>query len=185
MSPIPTPQKCFTTVFNGRVAVLKNEVGIGEPMVLQPGGPPPNIVEFTAIWDTGATNCVISSSVVARLNLQPTGIVMTQTPAGPFRANTYFVNIYLPNRVYVPGIRVTEGNLGPDTDVLIGMEVINKGDFAVTNFQNQTVMSFRIPSSHRIDFVAEVKTAAQKEAARRDPDDQRKERNRRKRFRRG
>ena len=40
---------------------------------------------------------------------------------------------------------------GP-ADVLIGMDIIGSGDFAVTNSENKTVMTYRIPSVSRIDF---------------------------------
>jgi hypothetical protein len=38
-------------------------------------------------------------------------------------------------------------------DMLIGMDVINLGDFAVTNYNGRTMFSFRMPSADRIDFV--------------------------------
>jgi len=50
-------------------------------------------------------------------------------------------------------LRVTEGSIFGDSDVLIGMDIISLGDFAVTNFQEKTVFTFRIPSVERIDFV--------------------------------
>jgi hypothetical protein len=49
----------------------------------------------------------------------------------------------------------TDGSIG----VLIGMNIINKGDFAITNFQGKTTMSFRIPSKQKIDFVEGLKTS--------------------------
>ena len=39
------------------------------------------------------------------------------------------------------------------TDVLIGMDVINNGDFAVSNHGGVTKFSFRLPSQGHIDFV--------------------------------
>ena len=41
--------------------------------------------------------------------------------------------------------------------VLIGMDVIGMGDFAVSNFGDKTVFSFRIPSDKRTDYVAELR----------------------------
>jgi uncharacterized protein YecA (UPF0149 family) len=37
--------------------------------------------------------------------------------------------------------------------LLIGMDLISLGDFAVTNFAGKTVFSFRVPSVQMIDFV--------------------------------
>ena len=40
-------------------------------------------------------------------------------------------------------------------DVLIGMDIITQGDFAVTNRCGRTKFSFRFPSQADIDFVSE------------------------------
>jgi len=44
-------------------------------------------------------------------------------------------------------------------DVLIGMDILGLGDFAVTHQDGKTVFSFCVPSRKHIDFVAEIKTA--------------------------
>jgi len=49
----------------------------------------------------------------------------------------------------------TEGTLGDDIGILIGMDVISCGDFAVTNRDNRTVFTFRMPSIARYDYVKE------------------------------
>ena len=38
----------------------------------------------------------------------------------------------------------------------IGMDIINAGDFVITNVEGKTCMSFQIPSVRRIDFVKEI-----------------------------
>ena len=40
-------------------------------------------------------------------------------------------------------------------DVVIGMDVIGKGDLAVTNLNDRTTFTFRIPSEEVIDFSKE------------------------------
>lgn len=62
-----------------------------------------------------------------------------------------FVN-GLPNGVETAAVRVTQGVL-KSCDVLIGMDIINKGDFAVTNRGGVTMLSFQMPSLNHIDFV--------------------------------
>jgi uncharacterized protein YchJ len=51
---------------------------------------------------------------------------------------------------------VTEGTISGG-DVLIGMDIITRGDFAVTNSDGRTTFSYRWPSTKRIDFVKEIK----------------------------
>jgi uncharacterized protein YchJ len=62
------------------------------------------------------------------------------------------INIILRNNVGIPYLRVTEGIIHGSYDVLIGMDIINKGDFAVTNKDGKTAFSFRTPSVECIDF---------------------------------
>jgi hypothetical protein len=61
------------------------------------------------------------------------------------------VNLYLPNQVRVLKVLVAEGIPG-GADMLIGMDIIGLGDFAVSNYNNKTVFSFRMPSMDTIDF---------------------------------
>ena len=71
------------------------------------------------------------------------------------QANTYLINLFLPNNVALIGIRVAESSVS-GCDVLIGMDVISSGDLAVTNHNGKTTFSFRIPPCEEIDFVAEI-----------------------------
>jgi hypothetical protein len=56
-------------------------------------------------------------------------------------------------------LKVSEGQLGGAIDVLIGMDIIGRGDFSVTCVGGKTCMSFRFPSKATIDYVAEGKAA--------------------------
>ena len=42
---------------------------------------------------------------------------------------------------------------GEQDDVLIGMDIINLGDFAVSNVEGSTCFTFRMPSLEEFDFV--------------------------------
>jgi hypothetical protein len=50
--------------------------------------------------------------------------------------------------------KATESEL-TGMDVLIGMDIISSGDFAVTASQGKTKFSFQYPSTHDIDFAKE------------------------------
>lgn len=67
----------------------------------------------------------------------------------------YLVNIGLPNQVVLPATRVTEGEIG-GADLLIGMDIIGEGDFAVTSKGGETWMTYSLPSSRTLDFVQRV-----------------------------
>jgi hypothetical protein len=116
---------------------------------------PQNLIikKYTAIWDTGATNTVITKKVMMECKLWSIGMTKVIHAGGEATTNSYLVNLYLPNNLEVRGVRVSEGILGEKVDVLIGMDIISKGDFAVTNYNGRTVFTFRYPSVECIDFV--------------------------------
>lgn len=113
------------------------------------------VVEFQAVWDTGATHSAVSKKVIDECGLVSTTVTSVRHAGGvDERVSVYFVNIFLPNKVICPRVHVTEATLLGEEDILIGMDIISLGDFAVTNFKNRTMFSFRIPSAKHIDFVA-------------------------------
>jgi len=150
----------FTTKAQGIVRELANQVFVSEAYNPAAGPPEPVKQSYIAIWDTGATNTVISRKVVQELNLQASGRIQVQAVGAgdkvhEYETDTYLVNLFLPNNVLIIGIRVSEGTIGGG-DVLIGMDVITHGDFAITNYNGQTWWTFRVPSNEPIDFVQEI-----------------------------
>jgi uncharacterized protein YchJ len=144
--------RSFNRSFPSIVTVLTSPVSIQEafdPKVSQPLEP---TKEYTAIWDTGATKTAITNKLAKECGLKPTGMCKVGTASGETDACTYLVSVYLPNKVCIPQLRVTEVKIS-GADVLIGMDIIADGDFAVTNHKGKTNMSFRMPSIECIDFV--------------------------------
>ncbi|MDR0829441.1 MAG: retroviral-like aspartic protease family protein [Prevotellaceae bacterium] len=111
--------------------------------------------KFRALWDTGAMASVISAKVVNDLQLQPVGRAKVIHANGESLVDTYMIDIQLINNIEFCSLHVTEG-LFTDTDVLIGMDIISQGDFAITSHENNTKLSFQVPSTHNIDFVKEI-----------------------------
>ncbi|MEW6235740.1 MAG: aspartyl protease family protein [Candidatus Omnitrophota bacterium] len=153
---MPIKQFSFTQTYENIANVIKSKVVIHP--AFDPSKPGLRIedypgVEFWAIWDTGATKSLITNVVVEKLKLKPIGVARVCTASGENISNKYIVNIGLPNKVGVPEVIVTEGILTDSVDVLIGMDVIVMGDFAITNKNGKTVFSFRMPSLETIDFV--------------------------------
>ncbi len=114
-------------------------------------------IEVLALWDTGATCTSISNDVVEKLGLIPIGSQTINTPSGSKTVGTYMIDIILPNKVYLPKVIVCDSDIGnQNLGLLIGMNIISLGDFAVNNFNNKTSFSFCIPSIKRIDFVKQL-----------------------------
>jgi predicted aspartyl protease len=144
---MPQQHFSFTTKWPvGRVNVLVNQVEIIVPNTN-------TSLKVNAIWDTGASATAITQNVVDKLGLLPTGITNVNTANGTALQNTYIVDVGLPNQVKVKDVTVTAAAaFSGGCDVLIGMDIIGLGDFSVTNYNDETCMSFRIPSVHEIDY---------------------------------
>lgn len=114
--------------------------------------------ETISLWDTGATNSCISIDVVQSLGLIPTGKMNISTPSGKGVVNTYLVDVVLPNDVSIKNLMVCDSQIGSQgIGMLVGMDIISKGDFCVSNFQGKTTFSFRMPSNSTTDFVKEIR----------------------------
>lgn len=138
---------------------LKSNNGLANVLITPIAVLIPNTKSYfksNAIWDTGATASVITDNVVKILGLFPTGMSIVNTANGTVNQSTYIVDIQLPNNVTIKDVTVTGvAALSGGCDVLIGMDIINAGDLSITNHNNVTCMSFRLPSSHEIDYVKE------------------------------
>lgn len=157
------PTQSFTTKSRGISRILKNKVHVSaafDPSTYPKPISPQNCgaKEFVAIWDTGATGTVISQKVISECGLKPIGMAEVNTANDKRLSSVYFVSIFLPNYVYFPQLRVIEGTIS-EGDVLIGMDIITRGDFAVTNSDGRTTFSYRWPSTERIDFVEKSRKA--------------------------
>lgn len=154
----------LTVTGHGFLAAIETAIDFCEgfdPAAISPQQPPAFVSGFKAIWDTGATNTVITQKVVDDCKLQPIGMALVHGVHGSEQAETYLVNVRLPNTVAFANVQVTKGQI-TGADALIGMDIIRSGDFAITNTNGKTVMSFRIPSQVCIDFVKEHNDALAK-----------------------
>lgn len=151
-------QHALTLRGNGILRALKSLVGVSIPFTGDPKLQKDILIKtYEGIWDTGATGTVITKKVVEELNLKPSGQTDVDTANGRVsNVNTYLVNITLPMNVSVQGVKVTEGNLPSGEDILIGMDIITLGDFAITHFNGQTKMTFGMPSMQSYDYVEKI-----------------------------
>lgn len=141
----------FTQRYEGITNVLRSECIVSQ--AFDPNSQQqPVTCKVTCIWDTGATNSVISPRLAQVLKLLPSGRVPVNDASGTKISNTYMVNVMLPNNVGIPFLQVTEGVL-LGFDMLIGMDIISQGDFSISCPGGKTVFSFQLPSTHEVDYV--------------------------------
>lgn len=159
--------RAFTAKADTRLAVLVTDAHICEAFDPQttPSPPASALKKYRAIWDTGATNTVITQNVVDECGLKPIGMLKVHTASGESTTLAYLIGIILPNSVGFNNVRVSLGSIAGGADILIGMDIINTGDFAVTNKDGKTAFSFRVPSVECIDFVQQAPSTSLSQAS--------------------
>ena len=123
-------------------AVLWGASGYGNPMA----GP----VSVSALWDTGARCSVVTQKIVDALGLFPIARVSACGVNGWYDTPVYVVDIMIPNRMKIQGVRVSLGAMEV-ADMLIGMDVISMGDCKLVN-DGKTSFSIRTPSEGDAPF---------------------------------
>jgi hypothetical protein len=156
--------RAFTTgTRKGLFRVLKNRCKVSAAWLPDSGTPRPKTADFDAIWDTGATNSAITQAVIDECGLLPSGMAQVHGVHGSQETETFLVNIELPDNVVFTALKVSKGAFR-DADILIGMDIISRGDFSVTNCDGRSQFSYRAPSMEHIDYVALVKAAREARA---------------------
>lgn len=107
-------------------------------------------VEST-VWDTGATNTIISAAVIEALGLDPIEKSQIEGVGGIMESSVYKINIYMENNVEFIAINALSGDIG-DYDLIIGMDIITLGDFVISNKDGKTWFAFRHPSTEHIEL---------------------------------
>ena len=154
----------FTQKYSGPTNRIVTDVDVFP--AFDPKSPPegwPKPFRARGLWDTGATASCISPEVATNLKLASVGISNVNHAGGVGTSSKYLVNFFLPNSVGVAGVLVHEFAAVPgDFGVIIGMDIISRGDFAVTHEDGKGCVSFRMPSCGQIDFVEEANRARMK-----------------------
>lgn len=140
--------RAFTSSFDGISNKLTNSVTVETQNYTS---------STTALWDTGATSTCISHEVAQSLHAIPVGKCNIHTPTGADTKDTYLVDIILPNNVKLENHLVIDSEIGGQgIGLLVGMDIISQGDFAVTNVHGKTTFTFRHPAIEQIDFVKKL-----------------------------
>ena len=140
-----------------RAKVLLTRVGVSAAYLPQEA--PPAIQEFVGLWDTGATQSVITRKIVDALSLVTVGPTPVHHVQGLSYSNAYLISLaFLQSKVRFNELRVTEGLLPADVDLLIGMDVVSSGDLLITNFRGHTELHFQCPANGVDHLARAIKT---------------------------
>lgn len=144
--------KSYTQEYKGLANALREKVVISANTNVYPNS---KYGEYICVFDTGATSSAINTKIARECNLTPITKARVSTAGGVKIQDVYLVDIKLPTGT-IQNVRATAMEEINGTDVLIGMDIITLGDFAITNVNNNTTFSFRIPSCETIDYVEQA-----------------------------
>jgi len=119
-------------------------------------------LKIEALWDTGAVLTFIKPALWDRLKLRPLELSRTRFAGvgGPVEAEVSFVNLFLTPELMIECCPVYAADFPGDEDLLIGMNIIGMGDFAVCNAEGKTSFSFVMPPfPDRVNFAEKAEAA--------------------------
>jgi predicted aspartyl protease len=106
-----------------------------------------------ALWDTGASISAITPDIMNKLKVTP---VSKRTIAGIHSTQVVdivYITVELPNSVIKKNIEVAVCDIPSNVGMILGMDIILLGDFAISNGNSQTLLSFAAPPfKEKIDF---------------------------------
>jgi predicted aspartyl protease len=102
-------------------------------------------ISVNALWDTGASLSAISTQIADKLRITPVETRPLSTANGEVESAVALISLELPNGGIIRDSRAAICNLNDGTDMIIGMNIINLGDFTVSSANNETFFSFTMP----------------------------------------
>jgi hypothetical protein len=105
---------------------------------------PPIEFECRAMWDTGSTGCCIDRCFAKELGLREYGDMKLHGPLGDGVATAYLLDITFQDGMTVHDVPVAAVDTGGAFEIVIGMDIINRGDFRLRLVDDKTVMTFNL-----------------------------------------
>ena len=129
--------RAFSVQYDGLVDRLPSET-----VIEGPGG---NTFKARAVWDTGAMKTVITPGAAAALSLSPVDSITVNGITNVSQASIVIISVILPNRIRIDNIYAAVCDMRQGIDLLIGMDIIKKGDLVIANGSEKTLFSFAVP----------------------------------------
>jgi len=102
------------------------------------------IIFQNAIWDTGATITSVPRYIAESLNLEIIGKEKINPLGNELNANVHIVNIILGEKIKLPNRKIY--SVAESNENIIGMDIIQNGNFFLFNNHNKTTFKFCVPS---------------------------------------
>jgi hypothetical protein len=157
--PKPAGHRAFTITYEALVREISTPVGL-EPICTTDRTLLGAQIKIGAIWDTGANMTCIKPSLRDRLKLHQSELVEPITMSGiggDVEADGTLVSIWLAYNFVLELCPVYIIDFPGDEELLIGMDIISMGDFAICNADGKTSCSFAVPPfPDRIDLAGKA-----------------------------
>ncbi len=103
-------------------------------------------IKVRALIDTGANGTCISHRLASACNLERVSVMKIVSAQGTGLAPVYKADIKLPCGTMFQNVLVTEVAGSGNFDIIIGMDILSKGDIALTGSTDGLVFSMRFPT---------------------------------------
>ncbi len=105
-----------------------------------------SMMAVNALWDTGSTESLISEKIVKMIEpiLKNKSKYVTRDVV--IECETYAVSLSLSDEITFRDVLMKKADLfDKNVDIVIGMDIISRGDFEIRNYNNLVEFAFRIP----------------------------------------
>ena len=105
-----------------------------------------SMMAVNALWDTGSTESLISEKIVKMIEpiLKNKSKYVTRDVV--IECETYAVSLSLSDEITFRDVLMKKADLSDkNVDIIIGMDIISRGDFEIRNYNNLVEFVFRIP----------------------------------------
>ena len=105
-----------------------------------------SMMAVNALWDTGSTESLISKKIVKMIEpiLKNKSKYVTRDVV--IECETYAVSLSLSDEITFRDVLMKKADLSDkNVDIIIGMDIISRGDFEIRNYNNLVEFAFRIP----------------------------------------
>jgi hypothetical protein len=103
-------------------------------------------MKIIAQWDTGAGISVITPKIAKILDLVAKESIHIDSVGISGERGIVKITICLPNEIRYRELTVAICEFNSDAYMLIGMDIIQQGDFSISNKEGRTLLSFVYPS---------------------------------------
>lgn len=105
-----------------------------------------SMMSVKALWDTGSSQSCISYEIIKMIDPRRISKAKIASAEKTIVEEIFAISVALSDEIVFRDIAVKAADLSEkNTDMLIGMDIISRGDFEVRNLYGMTQFAFRIP----------------------------------------